>query len=566
MDYSKNKNISFIIPAYNCQDTIAESVESIFNGNFSDGDEVIIVDDASTDNTLQVAESLQKKYPSINIFRHNYNKGTAAAGRNTGIDNSKNDLIFCLDADNVLYPESVPKLKEFILSKNADAAAFGELHYFVENKKQVTHRWIFNDEIKLADCFVGNYNPCSSGNYLFTKASWIKAGRYTEPTLINQTLDSWTFAVRQIATGTKIVTLKNTYYFHRYGINSHYIREYKKGNVSLSALVALIPFLDRLNESDLEYITSKKERSNWFHNLKNHPIRLKSGEIGRDGKGVDIKGNPLQTPKKPSNFQIMRTKIISAISSALPNSNKKIIRGKDICCYISKRLDKYFQKESLQQKRVIPWFKIQGDKTLRLDYDLNESSLVFDVGGYEGQWASDIFSKYCCFIHVFEPVEEFAENIEKRFYKNKKIIVHRFGLSNKNETVKIALAKDGSSTFKTGGNMESIVLVKAIDFMQENNIKKIDLMKINIEGGEYDLLEHLIDLGFINNIKNIQIQFHDIFPDAEQRMARIHKNLEKTHVLTYQYLFVWENWKIKECKLDRLQINLTHIFNVATLS
>ena len=81
-----NPKISFIIPAYNCADTIVESVESIFKGNFEDGDEVIIVNDASTDKTSQIINSLQKKYPTIKELSHNINKGSAAAGRNTGID------------------------------------------------------------------------------------------------------------------------------------------------------------------------------------------------------------------------------------------------------------------------------------------------------------------------------------------------------------------------------------------------------------------------------------------------------------------------------------------------
>ena len=66
----KNANISFVIPAYNCQHTLAEAVDSIYNGNFTKGDEVIIVDDASTDETLKEARSLQKKYLSIRIYRH----------------------------------------------------------------------------------------------------------------------------------------------------------------------------------------------------------------------------------------------------------------------------------------------------------------------------------------------------------------------------------------------------------------------------------------------------------------------------------------------------------------
>lgn len=222
---------------------------------------------------------------------------------------------------------------------------------------------------------------------------------------------------------------------------------------------------------------------------------------------------------------------------------KTLLKVAALCGHIAKRL--YMPPPFIQGKRVIPWFNIQGDKTLRLDYDLNEKSLVFDLGGHEGQWTSDIFSKYGCFIHVFEPVEEFAEKIEKRFCKNKKIKVYMCGLSNSNKNVKISFDKDGSSIFKSGKDMKEIVLMRAIDFMQKNNIQKIDLMKINIEGGEYDLLEHLIEAGFISNITDIQVQFHDIFPDAEQRMLRIQKRLERTHYLTYNYPFVWENWRKK---------------------
>ena len=70
-------------------------------------------------------------------------------------------------------------------------------------------------------------------------------------------------------------------------------------------------------------------------------------------------------------------------------------------------------------------------------------------------------------------------------------------------------------------------------------------MKINIEGGEYDLLEHLIETGFVKNIFDLQIQFHDFIPNARGRMENIQKKLKKTHKLSYQYEFVWESWKLK---------------------
>jgi hypothetical protein len=119
------------------------------------------------------------------------------------------------------------------------------------------------------------------------------------------------------------------------------------------------------------------------------------------------------------------------------------------------------------------------------------------------------------------------------------------GLSKSNETTQLSIADNSSSIFGKSENMVNIKLVDAAEFLQQNNISRIDLMKINIEGGEYDFLEHLITTGEIIKIKNIQVQFHDFVPDAEQRMKAIQHNLEKTHELTYQYEFVWENWKLK---------------------
>lgn len=189
------------------------------------------------------------------------------------------------------------------------------------------------------------------------------------------------------------------------------------------------------------------------------------------------------------------------------------------------------------------WRKDKGDKTLRLEYDLGPNSVVFDLGGYEGQWASDLFARYCCIIHIFEPVPEFAARIEKRFERNKSIVIHRFGLSDETKVVKIYLGDDASSMYGQTGDQCEAHLMKAADFIDQSNIHKIDLLKINIEGGEYDLLEHLIESGVIENITDIQVQFHDIIPNAEQRMRTIKDRLRRTHIVTYEYEFVWENWR-----------------------
>jgi len=180
----------------------------------------------------------------------------------------------------------------------------------------------------------------------------------------------------------------------------------------------------------------------------------------------------------------------------------------------------------------------------RIEYDLSKDSVVFDVGGYKGQWSSDIFARYLCEIHVFEPVIEFAKKIEWRFKANDLIKVNKFGLSNKNYQTEISLMLDGSSVIRSGEKKEIIELRDILEVVKEKNIKNIDLIKINIEGCEYDLIERMIEGGLQKNIKNIQIQFHNFMPDSEKRMLEIRKKLSVTHKPTYCYDFVWENWQL----------------------
>jgi len=204
-----------------------------------------------------------------------------------------------------------------------------------------------------------------------------------------------------------------------------------------------------------------------------------------------------------------------------------------------KKKGKYYQ-------HCISWKNNKGYQKHRLDYDLDEDSIVFDVGGYEGQWTSDIFSKFCCKILIFDPVKQFADNIQKRFSKNKKISVFNFGLSNKTYKTKISVDKDSSSLYKNSNNLEQVEFVRLVDFINERNINRIDLLKLNIEGAEFDLLEDLINSGDIKKIRNIQVSFHEFVPNAGIRMKKIQSELKKTHFLTYQYLFVFENWQIRE--------------------
>jgi FkbM family methyltransferase len=193
-------------------------------------------------------------------------------------------------------------------------------------------------------------------------------------------------------------------------------------------------------------------------------------------------------------------------------------------------------------KEVNRWLQDGGDEAMRFNYYLNENSVVMDLGGYKGQWASDIFSMYNCRIMIFEPVQSFSESIKNRFRFNSKMQVFNYALGSNKREETIFLSENGSSIFLNRGLKVLIKFQDIKDFFETNNIKKIDLLKINIEGGEYEVLSRLIESNLITCIENIQVQFHNIESDSKIKMNNIQSMLQNTHKPTYQYEFVWENW------------------------
>lgn len=228
---------------------------------------------------------------------------------------------------------------------------------------------------------------------------------------------------------------------------------------------------------------------------------------------------------------------------------KKLIAR--ICFRIAvffRRLGKNFTPlDTKRQQIVADWKAQKGENRLRYEYDLPARPVVFDLGGFEGDWTSEIAARYQARIEIFEPHPVFADNIRKRFRSNSDINIHVFGLGARDEKLNLGTDAESTSTFKTQDKISvvEVDLKKAKDFINQGNFQQVDLVKINIEGGEYELLEHLIEEGLITKFKELQIQFHHFVPDAMARMKSIQNELSKTHELTYQFEFLWENWRIR---------------------
>lgn len=105
-------------------------------------------------------------------------------------------------------------------------------------------------------------------------------------------------------------------------------------------------------------------------------------------------------------------------------------------------------KEFLQRiKREAPWYKKNGDSNFLLNFDLNENSIIFDIGGCIGDFAAAIFCRSGGVLHIFEPVKNYVAILQKRFGRNPKIFIHDYAVGAKTEELEIFYAHGGTSFF-----------------------------------------------------------------------------------------------------------------------
>ena len=188
------------------------------------------------------------------------------------------------------------------------------------------------------------------------------------------------------------------------------------------------------------------------------------------------------------------------------------------------------------------------------DGNLNETSIAFDLGAFHGHWASKIQQKYGSKVYVFEPNPRAFRKLQQRFEGKSGFRLYQFGLSDKDSSAQLAMHGEGSNIYKPDPHgrhdreikMADIQLFAVSEFLKKEKIATVDFAKINIEGGEFDLLEHLINTGEISNFKILNIQFHEWLPKAIFRRRAIRKALRKTHHNEWNYAFMWERWVLKE--------------------
>ncbi|WP_215846304.1 glycosyltransferase family 2 protein [Candidatus Pantoea bituminis] len=167
------EGITVAVSLFNYEKFVAECLDSI-HAQIHKYIEIIVIDDCSTkDDSVGAVKKWMEihnnRFARASLIKHSRNQGLAEA-RNTAFDYSRTDLVFVIDADNMIYPRALGRLYDVMRNREFDAAYTQHEH--------------FGDVTRLGHSEVWNKRHFVHGNYvdamaLISKRSWAQVQGYT---------------------------------------------------------------------------------------------------------------------------------------------------------------------------------------------------------------------------------------------------------------------------------------------------------------------------------------------------------------------------------------------------
>ncbi len=167
--------VSVIIPAYNAEKIIHETIESVLNQTFTDF-ELIIVNDGSTDNTLEVISQIDDS--RLKIF--SYPNGGVSASRNRGVSHAVGKYISFIDADDLWTSDKLKAQLEAIQKEPQASVAYSWTDFidqegkFIDRDERVTYSGDVYPQMLVRDFL------SSASNVMIRRRAFIESGRFDE--------------------------------------------------------------------------------------------------------------------------------------------------------------------------------------------------------------------------------------------------------------------------------------------------------------------------------------------------------------------------------------------------
>jgi FkbM family methyltransferase len=174
---------------------------------------------------------------------------------------------------------------------------------------------------------------------------------------------------------------------------------------------------------------------------------------------------------------------------------------------------------------------------------IDSDSVVLDVGAATGNWAQHMVERYNPVIYAFEPAADSFAKLREKAVDNPKFQPMPYGLGHEDGAGEDARRGELVSSPTSGTDSKTDVKIAAVDRVWKDlKLGQVDLMRINIEGAEFSLLDKMIGADLLNKVNCFMIQFHEPHSGAYRKRLRIREELSKTHRLEWNYDFIWEKW------------------------
>ena len=223
-----NVKVSVIIPVYNVEQYLKQCLDSVVNQTLKDI-EIIVVNDGSTDNSLEIIYEYSNKYKNIKVI-NKQNEGCYKA-RNIGLENAKGEYVAFLDSDD--YIESNMYEKLYLKAKETDADIVSSSYYISQdNKLKIVD---FSSSAKLLK--KSNNRLIGAENILLDAVIWSRI--FKRQILIDRKIkfhsdiyaaDDTFFHFISVLNTKKIVYISDILYTYRISRNGSITTSYNKRN------------------------------------------------------------------------------------------------------------------------------------------------------------------------------------------------------------------------------------------------------------------------------------------------------------------------------------------------